>query len=213
MSYGLTWRAALVWGALIETLVVSALALYVLGVIPAAVFGGVRIQSAAFALHLPSSLLSLPILNTTAALGLSAIQSLVVAAVVVGACQAVLIGALAFGCVRYSKAAAAGFALSAVAVIAISNKPPPYPDGMDSDRDGMASMDEWTRFHSTHPKFYGGYDSSGHITKGSPDYYEREFKRVDCNHDLKMDAFEYGELHWNMRWCESSLRPPRPWWK
>jgi hypothetical protein len=45
------------------------------------------------------------------------------------------------------------------------------------------------------------------------DYYEREFKRVDCNHDLKMDAYEFGELHWNLSWCESPQRPSRPWWK
>jgi hypothetical protein len=74
-------------------------------------------------------------------------------------------------------------------------------------------MEEWIGFHANNPKFYGGYDKNGYITEGSADYYEREFKRVDCNYDLEMDAYESGELHWNMRWCESDLRPLRPWWK
>jgi hypothetical protein len=90
---------------------------------------------------------------------------------------------------------------------------PPYPEGLDANRDRLVSMVEWTGFHAGHPKFYGGFDQSGYITKGSADYYQREFKRVDCNHDLAMDAYEYGELHWNLRWCSSPDRPPRPWWK
>jgi hypothetical protein len=204
------WRVGLVWGALIEILIVSALALYGFGLIPPIVFGGVRDASVAFALHLPGSLLAFPILNIAAALGLSVIQSLVVAAVIVGALQAVVIGALTFGVIRYPKvSAAAALATLVAAFIATHSKPSPYRDGMDSNHDGLVSMEEWSRFHSAQP----GYDNSGSITKGSADYYEREFKRVDCNYDLKMDAYEYRQLHWNMRWCESSLRPPRPWWE
>lgn len=212
-TWPLRWRAALVCGALIEILIVSALVLYGLGVLPPIVFGGVRIQSAAFALHLPGSLLSFPILRVAAALGLSVVPSFAVAAVIVGALQAFLIGALALGFARYSKVRAVALALLVVTLVAVRSNLPPYPDGMDSNHDGLASIEEWTRFHSTQPKFYGGYDSSGYIAKGSADYYEREFKRVDCNHDSKMDAYEYGELRWNLRWCESPMRPPRPWWR
>lgn len=211
MSLRLTWRGALLSGAVIETLIVVALALYVLGVVPADLFGGVRPQVAAVALHHPSSVLIAPIFSTSFALGLGSLQSLVAAAVIVGAAQAVVIGALVFGCGRYPRIAA-GLALTTVAVVALHNRSP-YPDGMDSNRDGVMSMEEWTSFHAAHPKLYGGYDGSGYIREGSPDYYEREFMRVDCDRDLKMDSYEYGELRWNMRWCGSSLRPPRPWWK
>jgi hypothetical protein len=116
----MSWRKALVWGALIEVLIVSALVLYQLGLIPRIVFGGVRLQLVAIALHLPASLLSFPIVGVASALGLSLIPSFVIAAVVVGALQAVFIGALTFGVVRYPKVrAAATLALLAVAFIAI----------------------------------------------------------------------------------------------
>jgi hypothetical protein len=206
-------RVAIVSGVVIELLVVSALLFCVLGVIPPVAFGGVPIPWVAFALHLPASLLSLPILSVTNALGLGLIPSLVATAVIVGSLQVVFLGAVTLVVLSYPKISAASAALLLVAAIAVHHEPPPYPDGMDSNRDGLASMDEWLRFHATHPKFYGGYDHSGYIVRGSADYYELEFKRVDCNEDLQMDAYEYGELHWNLRWCGSPQRPPRPWWK
>ena len=214
MSHALTRRAALARGALIETLIVIALVLYVLGVIPAVVFGGAPVQSLAIVLNLPSSLASLPLFVIMTTLGLNPILSFIVVAVIVCLCQAVLLGAaLAYVGSNYFKAAAAGVTLSAIAVIAFNVGAPPYPNGMDSNGDDLVSLEEWTGFHSTYPKFYRGYDGSGYIGQDNPYYYEREFMRVDCNRDMKMDAYEYGELNWNMRWCESNLRPPRPWWR
>jgi hypothetical protein len=84
---------------------------------------------------------------------------------------------------------------------------------MDKNRDRVVSLEEWELFHDANPKLYGGYDASGPILRDRPGYYEREFKRVDCNDDVVMDAYEYDQLRWNMRWCTSDLRPMRPWWK
>jgi|GEM_PF-5259341 len=211
----MTWRVALVRGVLFEALVVGSLALYVFGVIPPSVFGGVHIARVAFVLHLPGSLLSLPIFWVATNIGgLSPPQSFLVAAIIGGAFQIVFLAALAFGVVRHPRiSAAAALAVVLAALIIRVSTPLPYPEGMDANRDRLVSMDEWISFHGDHPKFYGGFDQSGYITKGSADYYEREFERVDCNHDSAMDAFEYGELHWNLRWCTSPDRPPRPWWK
>jgi hypothetical protein len=33
-----------------------------------------------------------------------------------------------------------------------------------------------------------GYDKSGNRDRDGADYYEREFKRVDCDYDLTMDG-------------------------
>ena len=210
----MTLRAALVLGALIEALIVIALALYVIGVIPAAVFGGVPIKSLFVVLNLPSSIVSLPLFVTMTALGLNPILSFMVVAAIVSACQSALIGAaLAYLGFSQLKVATACLVLLAVAFITFQDGAPPYPNGMDSNGDGVVSMEEWTGFHSLHPKFYRGYDGSGYIGKDNPYYYEQEFMRVDCNRDMKMDAYEYGELNWNMRWCGSDLRPSRPWWK
>jgi hypothetical protein len=84
---------------------------------------------------------------------------------------------------------------------------------LDIDRSGQIDLAEWVEFHRIFPQFYAGYDQYGYITKGTATYYQREFQRVDCNKDALMDWYEYNELRWNMRWCESSLRPARPWWK
>jgi CelD/BcsL family acetyltransferase involved in cellulose biosynthesis len=79
-----------------------------------------------------------------------------------------------------------------------------FPEGMDADGDRLVSLDEWLDFHSKTPRFYGGYDDAGPIPKDSDMYYEREFKRLDCNHDLKLDPDEFRLLRSNMRWCGSS---------
>lgn len=84
---------------------------------------------------------------------------------------------------------------------------------VDIDRSGVVDITEWLEFHRVFPRFYGGYDQDGYIEKGSDTYYEREFRRVDCNADSLMDWYEYNELRWNLRWCESDLRPERPWWR
>jgi hypothetical protein len=87
-----------------------------------------------------------------------------------------------------------------------------FPEGMDADGDRVVSLGEWLRFHKQTPRFYGGYDKAGPIPKGGAAYYEREFERVDCDYDSKLDAYEFRELRWNMRWCGS--RPPRrSWWE
>ena len=86
-------------------------------------------------------------------------------------------------------------------------RPSAFPTGMDANRDRVVSLEEWVGFHSQHPRYYGGYDDAGPIPKDSANYYQREFRRVDCDHDSKMDAYEYRELRWNMRWCGS-----RPQW-
>jgi CelD/BcsL family acetyltransferase involved in cellulose biosynthesis len=78
-----------------------------------------------------------------------------------------------------------------------------FPEGMDADGDRAVTLDEWLEFHSKTPRFYGGYDDAGPIPKGSTTYYEREFKRADCNHDLKLDPEEFRELRWNTHWCGS----------
>ena len=211
----MTWRVALIWGVRFEALLVGILALYHFRMIPPGVFGGIRSTQVAYVLHLPGALLSLPTFWLTTNMGgLSALQGFLATAIVAVALQVVFLAALAFGVVRHPKiSAAAALALVATALAATVSKTPPYPDGMDANRDRFVSMDEWISFHADHPRFYGGFDQSGYITKGSADYYEREFERVDCNHDTAMDAFEYGELHWNLRWCTSPDRPPRPWWK
>jgi hypothetical protein len=214
----MTWRVALIWGALLEALVVVILALYVFGVIPPSVFGGVHVARVAFVLHLPGSLMSLPTLLVATSLGLDLLQSLFAAAIIGGAFQVAFLAALAFHARRHPRiSAAASLVLPAVLVVAILivkvATPPPYPEGMDENRDRLVSMEEWKSFHAGHPRFYGGFDQSGYIPKGSADYYELEFKRVDCNRDSAMDAYEFNELHWNLRWCTSPDRPPRPWWK
>ena len=203
----MTWRVALVRGVLFEALVVGSLALYVFGVIPPSVFGGVHIARVAFVLHLPGSLLSLPIFWVATNIGgLSPPQSFLVAAIIGGAFQIVFLAALAFGVVRHPRiSAAAALALVVTVVIATVSKKPPYPAGMDANRDRLVSMEEWTSFNAGHPERYGARDSA--------DYYKREFNRVDCNHDSAMDAYEYGELHWNLRTCSSPGRPMRPWWR
>lgn len=107
--------------------------------------------------------------------------------------------------------------ISVLIYVAIDREDPlpqaalPYPDGMDANGNGFISLREWTRFHSTRPQFYGGIDQKGPIPRDSDDYYEREFRRVDCDRDSKIDAHEYDELRWNARWCESPFRPNRPW--
>jgi hypothetical protein len=208
------WRVALAWGALIELLTVSAVVLYGFGLIPRAVFGSAPITSVVLALHLPSSLALGPVLGTIGVFRLGVLPSIALASAAIGALHAAFIGALVFGVARYPKVSGATIAIAAaLALGTVAWRPPPYPDGMDSNRDGVVTLQEWTRFHAVQPKFYGGYDTSGHIDRGSPDYFEREFKRVDCNHDLTMDAYEYGQLRWNARWCESSGRPERPWWR
>lgn len=209
------WRVALAWGALIEVLIVSAVLLYGFGVLPRAVFGGVPITSVLLALHLPSSLALGPILGAINAFAVGVLPTIALASVCIGALQSVLIGALVLGVAKYPMVSGATVAFSATLALgaaAVLLKPP-YPDGMDSNRDAVVSVEEWSRFHSAQPKFYGGYDNSGYIARESPDYYEREFKRVDCNHDFTMDAYEYEQLRWNARWCESSGRPQRPWWR
>jgi hypothetical protein len=91
-------------------------------------------------------------------------------------------------------------------------RPSAFPRGMDANGDRVVSPEEWIAFHARRPRFYGGYDDGGPIPKGSATYYEREFRRVDCDHDSKMDAYEYRELRLNMRWCGS--RPHGfDWWE
>ena len=215
----MTWRVALGWGALLEAIVAGIVVFYVFGVIPPDVFGGIRSPYIAYWLHLPGSLLSLPTFWVTTNIGgLSAPLGFLVAAIVGGVAQVVLFAALAFAIARYPRvSAAASLVLPLVLVVAYFiakvGTTPPYPEGMDANRDRSISMEEWTSFHAGHPRFYGGFDQSGYITKGSADYYEREFKRVDCNHDSMMDGYEFSELHWNLRWCTSPDRPLRPWWK
>jgi hypothetical protein len=209
------WRIALAWGALIEVLVVGVLVLYGFGVIPRAAFGGVPITAVALTFHLPSSLSLGLILRAINAFQWDVLPSIALASAAIGALQAGFLGALLLGVARYPKVSGATMALAVILALATATflRKPPYPDGMDSNGDGVVSLEEWGHFHSAQPKAYGGYDNSGHIDRESPDYYEREFRRVDCNHDSTMDAYEYGELRWNMRWCESSARPQRPWWR
>lgn len=83
----------------------------------------------------------------------------------------------------------------------------PFPIGMNTDWDRSVTLTEWLSYHETNPEFYGGYDKNGYIDRESNDYYEREFKRVDCDQDLRMNASEYSELRWNMRWCDSKFSP------
>ena len=203
----MTWRVALVRGLLLEALVVSLLALYAFGVIPLSVLGGVHFSRVAYVLHLPGALLSLPFFwIATNVGGLSALQGFLVAAIVGVALQVVFLAALTFGVVRHPRiSAAAALALVVTVVIATVSKKPPYPAGMDANRDRLVSMEEWTSFNAGHPERYGA--------RGSADHYKREFNRVDCNHDSAMDAYEYGELHWNLRTCSSPGRPMRPWWR
>ena len=203
----MTWRVALVSGVLLETLVVSSLVLYVFGAIPPSLFGGVDFSRVAFVFHLPGSLFSLPTFwIATNVGGLSALQGFAAAAIVGVALQAVFFAALVFGVVSHPRISAAGaLALAVVALTATVLKSPPYPEGMDANRDRLVSMDEWTGFHASHPEYYRA--------KRGADYQVREFNRVDCNHDSVMDAYEYGELHWNLRTCDSPGRPMRPWWR
>ncbi|MGV3593080.1 MAG: hypothetical protein ACO1PZ_15440 [Gammaproteobacteria bacterium] len=81
------------------------------------------------------------------------------------------------------------------------------------DRTGNISLEDWKTFHAVVPELYGGHDENGVIPWNHPDYYEREFRRVDCNHDAEIDWYEFRQLSWNARWCTSSLRPDRPWWR
>jgi CelD/BcsL family acetyltransferase involved in cellulose biosynthesis len=103
---------------------------------------------------------------------------------------------------RAAFAPVVGVALLA-AYMVLPFRPSAFPDGMDADGDRTVSLDEWLDFHSRTPRFYGGYDDAGPIPKDSETYYEREFKRVDCNHDLKLDADEFRDLQSNTRWCGS----------
>ena len=201
----MTWRVALVKGLLLEAIVVCVLALYAFGSIPLSVFGGVHISRVAYVLHLPGAFLSLPFFSVGANIG-GPLVGLLVAAIVGVALQVVFLAALTFGVVRHPRiSAAAALALVVTVIIATVSKKPPYPEGMDTNRDRLVSMEEWTGFQAGHPWFYG--------PRGSADYYKREFDRVDCNHDSAMDAYEYGELHWNLRTCSSPGRPMRPWWR
>lgn len=86
----------------------------------------------------------------------------------------------------------------------------PYPPDMDLNRDGFVSLSEWTLYHSAKPMYYGGHDQDGVIPASGEDYFEREFRRVDCDRDAKLDPTEYAELRWNARWCESPFRPQWP---
>jgi len=94
--------------------------------------------------------------------------------------------------------------LLVAAYLALPSTPSAFPDGMDADGDRLVSLEEWLDFHSKTPRFYGGYDDAGPIPKDSGTYYKREFNRLDCNHDLRLDSGEFRELRWNMRWCGSS---------
>ena len=94
--------------------------------------------------------------------------------------------------------------LLVAAYLALPLTPSAFPDGMDADGDRLVSLEEWLDFHSKTPRFYGGYDDAGPIPKDSGTYYKREFNRLDCNHDLRLDPGEFRELRWNMRWCGSS---------
>jgi CelD/BcsL family acetyltransferase involved in cellulose biosynthesis len=91
------------------------------------------------------------------------------------------------------------------AYFVLPGRPSLFPDGMDADGDRTVSLSEWLEFHSKSPRFYGGYDGAGPIPRDSSAYYEREFRRADCNHDLKLDADEFRELRWSTRWCGSHL--------
>jgi len=139
------------------------------------------------------------------------------AAVAAGASQSVLFAVMARGATRLHRnrrlAALAGLSILVVTYIAYQHRSLPYPEGMDADRDRLVSISEWTRFHATNPTYYGGYDEEGYISGDEADYYEREFRRVDCDGDSLMNAYEYEQLRWNMRWCESPLRPASRWWK
>jgi CelD/BcsL family acetyltransferase involved in cellulose biosynthesis len=95
-----------------------------------------------------------------------------------------------------------GVALLA-AYLLLPFSPSAFPDGMDADGDRTVSLDEWLEFHSRTPRFYGGYDAAGPIPKDSATYYEREFKRVDCNYDLRLDPEEFRDLSSSMQWCGS----------
>lgn len=72
---------------------------------------------------------------------------------------------------------------------------------IDINQDGFVSLTEWKNVHSVFPVSYGGKDSQGYIEDGSDAQYYREFKRVDCNGDWRMDLYEYHQLRWNLRWC------------
>lgn len=81
------------------------------------------------------------------------------------------------------------------------------------DRRDKISLEDWRTFHAIVPEVYGGHDENGVIPRDSLDYYDREFRRVDCNYDSEIDWYEFQQLSWNARWCTSSLRPERPWWR
>ena len=82
--------------------------------------------------------------------------------------------------------------------------PTSFLPGMDANHNGRLSREEWLAYHRRHPRIYGGFDSRGYIPGGD---YNREFDRVDCDRNGQMSRCEYKQLHWNMRWCESDLKP------
>jgi CelD/BcsL family acetyltransferase involved in cellulose biosynthesis len=105
----------------------------------------------------------------------------------------------------FSRKATLASIISAVALAAYLvfplGEPSPFPEGMDADGDRAVSLNEWLDFHRKTPRFYGGYDDAGPIPKDSDTYYEREFERVDCNHDMRLDPAEFHALRSNMKWC------------
>ena len=209
----MTWRASLRIAVIVEMLILSAIALLVITGALSLTTVGAEIP---FALHFPASLLAMPMLGLASALGLP-VLGLIMTVGTIGLLQVLVLATLIQGLVRLFRRPRLG-AMTALFVavmvyVAAQQRPLPYPQGMDTDGDRFINLDEWNSFHAANPRYYGGYDLKGPISRDSRDYYEREFKRVDCNSDSVMDAYEYSELRWNARYCEAPFRPARPWWR
>jgi hypothetical protein len=210
-----SWRCAVLTGLVIEAFIVGFIALAASRVIP---LGDTSIRATAAWLHLPGLFLVFPVWRLAVLLGVPLLVGIALAVIVVVAVQVAFFAAATMGitriCAAYPRQATIGTLLLLVAVYAaILLRPMPYPPGMDSNEDRVVSLEEWTRFHAATPRFYGGYDASGRIPRDALQYYEWEFRRVDCNRDAVMDDYEHGQLHWNMRWCGSWPRHVRPWWR